>query len=88
MTATTNFIRHAEPTLRNNAALAYSQCLPESDYPHSPAPHYGSSYNQYAPVRPQPLPVQTPVAKSSSRQPRACCSSPALRWSAPPHSAA
>jgi hypothetical protein len=50
MNATTNFIHCSEPTVRNNAALAYSQCMPESYY----------AYPQ------QPVPVQVPVAKSSS----------------------
>jgi hypothetical protein len=50
MNATTNFIHCSEPTVRNNAALAYSQCMPESYY----------AYPQ------QPVPVQVPAAKSSS----------------------
>jgi hypothetical protein len=50
MNATTNFIHCSEPTVRNNAALAYSQCMPESYY----------AYPQ------QPVPVQVPVAKSAS----------------------
>ncbi len=64
MNATTNFIRYSEPTVRNDVALAYSQCLPESEYAYSSEPQYGSYYNQHAPMPQQP--VQAPVAKSSS----------------------
>jgi hypothetical protein len=68
MNATTNFIRYSEPTVRHDAALAYSQCMPESDYGYQnqPKPQYGSYYNDYSSMPQQPTPVQAPVAKSSS----------------------
>ena len=71
---TTTYIRYAEPTVRNNISQAYSQCLPEPDYGYSQQPNYGYSpepqnasyYNDYAAVPQQPMPVQAPVAPSSS----------------------
>jgi hypothetical protein len=68
MNATTTFIRYSEPTVRHDAALAYSQCMPESDYGYQnqPQPQYGSYYNNYSSTPQPPTPVQAPVAKSSS----------------------
>src|SRR3954470_9250967 len=71
---TTTYIRHSEPTVRNNISQAYSQCLPESDYGYSQQPNYGYSpepqnasyYDGYAPVPQQQIPVQVPVGQSSS----------------------
>src|SRR3954471_22002498 len=71
---TTTYIRYSEPTVRNNISQAYSQCLPEPDYGYSQQPNYGYSpepqnasyYGDYAPVPQQPIPVQVPVAQSSS----------------------
>jgi hypothetical protein len=71
---TTTYIRYSEPTVRNNVSQAYSQCLPESDYGYSQQPNYGYSpepqnasyYGGYAPAPQQQIPVQAPVAQSSS----------------------
>ena len=62
MNATTSFIRYTEPTVRNDAALAYSQCLPEADGAYSPQPQYDPYFNQYASMPQQPA----PAAKSTS----------------------
>jgi len=65
---TTTYIHYAEPTMRSNAAQAYSECLHEPNYGYAPQPNYvyGSYYNEQAPMPQQPMPVQAPVAQSSS----------------------
>ena len=62
---TTTYLRCSEPTVRSHPSQAYSQCLPEPNHGYSPQPQYGSYYD-YAPMPQQPMPVQAPVAKSSS----------------------
>jgi hypothetical protein len=60
-TATTTYIRFSEPTVRADAVQAYSQCMPEPNYGYPQQQVDYGYYNQQA-----PMPVQAPVAKSSS----------------------
>jgi hypothetical protein len=67
-TTATTYLRYSEPTVCSQASQAYSQCLPEPNYGYSPKPRYGygSYYNEQAPMPQPPMPVQAPVAQSSS----------------------
>jgi hypothetical protein len=65
-TATTTHIRFSEPTVRAEAAQAYSQCIPEPNFGYAQQQVDYGYYHQQASMPVPPMAFQAPVAKSSS----------------------